>query len=114
MDLALTTASCRHQRIRWNEATGWPDMWVMSDTPRKNRDRTSDEPRRRDHLSVVTDGPALAPGEVPTHEMRPKTIGRLIAQTALIADSAVARRREEPQRSERGGGMAGRLLGRFR
>lgn len=44
---------------------------------------------------------------------RPRTIGRLIAQTALIADSAVTRRRVAdtlPTYPGRGG----RLLGRFR
>ncbi|MCW2925679.1 MAG: hypothetical protein JWM98_3083 [Thermoleophilia bacterium] len=44
---------------------------------------------------------------------RPRSIGRLIAQTALIADSAVNRRESHDVMPE-GRGMAGRLLGRFR
>lgn len=82
-------------------------MQAMSDEP---RDTTTEAPtRRRDHLRVVEDVPVdLHAGPPP----RPRTIGRLIAQTALIADSAVTRRRlEEPDARA---GMAGRLLGRFR
>jgi hypothetical protein len=61
----------------------------------------------------VVDSPvALAPGELPTPAQRPRTIGRLIAQTALIADSAVNRRRLDEHADGRG--VAGRLLGRFR
>jgi hypothetical protein len=68
---------------------------------------TSDEPRRRDHLSVVSE-PAVVEGAMPA---RPRTIGRVIAQTALIADSAVTRRRATPPQESRG---VSRLLGRFR
>jgi hypothetical protein len=83
-------------------------MRVMSDEPRDTRATTSDEPRRRDHLRLVAEPVAVA-GAAPAP--RPRTIGRLIAQTALIADSAVSRRRMEP--ADRGG-MGGRLFGRFR
>jgi hypothetical protein len=68
---------------------------------------TADEPRRRDHLSVVTE-PAPAAGAPPA---RPRTIGRVIAQTALLADSAMTRRRADPPHEVRG---VSRLLGRFR
>lgn len=76
----------------------------MSDEPRDTADDTS-QARRADHLRVVT-GPqsAAAAG--------PRSIGRVIAQTALIADSAVARRRATPPQAEARG--VGRLLGRFR
>jgi hypothetical protein len=85
----------------------------MSESPRTPRESSSDEPRRRDHLSLVVEAPiALAPGELPVPAQRPRTIGRLIAQTALIADSAVNRRRLDEHGDGRG--MAGRLLGRFR
>ena len=77
-------------------------MQMMSDDA-----TTPDEPRRRDHLSVVTD-PPLPEGAAP---VRPRTIGRVIAQTALLADSAMTRRRAEPPNELRG---VGRLLGRFR
>jgi hypothetical protein len=85
-----------------NEATGRPDTRVMSEQP-----PTPDEtPRRRDHLSVVTE-PEMIPASAAA---RPRTIGRVIAQTALLADSALHRRRAETPETR---GM-GRLLGRFR
>ncbi|MCW2920245.1 MAG: hypothetical protein JWL76_119 [Thermoleophilia bacterium] len=83
-------------------------MSVMSDSPRDTRAPKSEEPRRRDHLSLVAE-PVLAAGAVPAP--RPRSIGRLIAQTALIADSAVSRRRAELPETR---GMTGRLFGRFR
>jgi hypothetical protein len=67
--------------------------------------------RRRDHLRLVTELPS-AEAETAA-AIRPRTIGRLIAQTALIADSAVMRRREERTEHE-ARGLTGRLLGRFR
>jgi hypothetical protein len=76
----------------------------MSDEPRT----TDDSPRSRAHLSVVTD-PEMIPASAAA---RPRTIGRVIAQTALMADSAMTRRRAEPPHQSRGG--VGRLLGRFR
>ena len=79
----------------------------MSDAPR-TPDDSSDEPRRRDHLRVVADPPVAAGGPPP----RPRSIGRVIAQTALIADSAVTRRKAAPTFHEPRG--VGRLLGRFR
>lgn len=80
----------------------WPDTWVMSEQP-----PTPDEtPRRRDHLSVVTE-PEMIPASTP---VRARTIGRVIAQTALLADSAMTRRRAEPPEAR---GVV-RLLGRFR
>lgn len=68
-----------------------------------------DETRRRDHLRVVSE-PATAEGVVAP--ARPRTIGRVIAQTALIADGAMSRRRELTTTETRSG--VGRLLGRFR
>ncbi len=85
-------------------------MQAMSDETPDTRTTTSDEPRRRDHLRLVAE-PVVAVGAAPAP--RPRSIGRLIAQTALIADSAVTRRRIS-QEDARSGGMAGRLLGRFR
>lgn len=81
-----------------------PDMRVMSESPRSDA-------RSRGHLRLVVDGPVdvTAPPAA-----RPRTIGRVIAQTALIADSAVTRRRMDSSLPEPGRGMAGRLLGRFR
>jgi hypothetical protein len=73
-------------------------------------DSRSSRPRR-DHLSLVRDAPVDA--SVPP-AARPRTIGRVIAQTALIADSAITRRRMDDQLPEHGRGVAGRLLGRFR
>lgn len=87
----------------------WPDIPVMSDTPRDTRATESDEPRRRDHLRLVAE-PVLAAGTVPAP--RPRSIGRLIAQTALIADSAVSRRRSEVSEGRSVPGR--RLFGRFR
>jgi hypothetical protein len=85
----------------------------MSDEPGHTRGNASDDTsRRRDHLSLVADAqtPSMA---LPIE--RPRTIGRVIAQAALIADSAVTRRRVDERLPDAGGrGMAGRLLGRFR
>ncbi|MCB0879803.1 MAG: hypothetical protein KDC46_12595 [Thermoleophilia bacterium] len=67
--------------------------------------------RSRDHLRLVST-PPLEAGTPPA--ARPRTIGRVIAQTALIADSAVTRRRLDDRTPDAGRGMAGRLLGRFR
>ena len=68
--------------------------------------------RSRDHLRLVPTE-ALPVGTPPA--ARPRTIGRIIAQTALIADSALTRRRMDSDRSPNlGRGVAGRLLGRFR
>jgi hypothetical protein len=87
-------------------------MWMMSDEPRHPRDPVSDAaPRRRDHLSLIVDVPTPSDARPAA---RPRTIGRVIAQTALIADSAVTRRRVDDRLPEMGRGMAGRLLGRFR
>jgi hypothetical protein len=80
----------------------------MSDSPRDTRAPKSDETRRRDHLRLVEE-PVVAAGTAPAP--RPRSIGRLIAQTALIADSAVTRRRLDVPETR---GMTGRLLGRFR
>lgn len=74
-------------------------------------DLRTDDARRREHLRLVADEPI--PAGVPP-AARPRTIGRVIAQTALIADSAVTRRRMEDHLPDIGRGMAGRLLGRFR
>lgn len=89
--------------VRWNKATRWPDTQVMSYEPRNPAPS-------RDHLRLVLDEP-VDPRVPPA--ARPRTIGRVIAQTALIADSAVTRRRME-DRSPESRGVAGRLLGRFR
>lgn len=83
----------------------WPDMQVMSD------DLRTDDVPPRDHLRLVAADPVV-PGVPPA--ARPRTIGRVIAQTALIADSAVTRRRMEDHLPDGNRGMAGRLLGRFR
>lgn len=80
-------------------------MPVMSDDLRR------DDAPRRDHLRLVSSDPV--PVGVPP-AARPRTIGRVIAQTALIADSAVTRRRMEDRLPDQGRGMTGRLLGRFR
>ncbi|MBC7460495.1 MAG: hypothetical protein H7287_03965 [Thermoleophilia bacterium] len=69
-----------------------------------------DAPRRRDHLRLVTEQPS-AEAELAA-AMRPRSIGRLIAQTALIAETAAMRRREQRAEPQRGG--IGRLMGRFR
>ncbi len=79
----------------------------MSDSTRDTP--PAEETRRRDHLRLVAE-PVVEAGAVPAP--RPRTIGRLIAQTALIADSAISRRRAEPEDAR--SGMAGRLFGRFR
>ncbi len=77
----------------------------MSDDARPNA-------RSRDHLRLVP-SEALPVGTPPA--ARPRTIGRVIAQTALIADSALTRRRMEDDRTPNlGRGVANRLLGRFR
>lgn len=77
-------------------------------------DAESPEPRR--HLHVVAEpAPVADAGAIDAMRApaaRPRTIGRLIATTALIADSAVTRRRLDEDMPQRG--MAGRLLGRFR
>jgi hypothetical protein len=83
-------------------------MWAMSDAPRDTRAPKSDDSRRRDHLRLVAE-PVVAVGAAPAP--RPRSIGRLIAQTALIADTAVSRRRAELPDSR---GVTGRLFGRFR
>lgn len=72
------------------------------------------ETRRRDHLSVVAD-PVRPPDASPLTGAgaRPRSIGRLIAQTALIADGAINRRREAADGAHEARGV-GRLLGRFR
>lgn len=95
-------------------AIAWPDTQAMSDETRDSTTSPDDASRRRDHLRLVTEATVDSIGLAATAP-RPRTIGRLIAQTALIADSAVTRRRAEPAlpAGERGG-MAGRLLGRFR
>jgi hypothetical protein len=93
---ARTTSLC-------NAAIAWPDMQAMSTHSRA--DATS-----RDHLHLVREEP-IEPGTPPA--ARPRTIGRVIAQTALIADSAITRRRMEGGAAQ-GRGVAGRLLGRFR
>ena len=95
----------------WNAATGWPDTQVMSDElpPTRVTDEASAVPRLRvvrDDAGSASRGPGAAPPAP-----RPRTIGRLIAQTALIADSAVARRSEADLQPR---GVSGRLLGRFR
>lgn len=82
-------------------------MRVMSDSP-GTTDEASDETRRRDHLRVIADGPVAA-GEPPA---RPRSIGRVIAQTALIADGAISRRAAGTAPGDARG--VGRLLGRFR
>jgi len=76
-----------------------------------SNDRNERSERRRDHLSVVAD---TTPRAVPDRHgsARPRTIGRLIAQTALIADSAVSRRESDVEAG--GPRRSGRLLGRFR
>ena len=86
---------------------------MMSDEPRHPRESSSDDTsRRRDHLSLVVDAPTPI---IASPAARPRTIGRVIAQTALIADSAVTRRRVDDRLPDAGGrGMAGRLLNRFR
>ncbi|MCW2950333.1 MAG: hypothetical protein JWN41_1346 [Thermoleophilia bacterium] len=66
--------------------------------------------RRRDHLRLVVEQPSLE-AEVAA-AIRPRTIGRLIAQTALIAESATNRRAEERVQPPRG--IADRFIGRFR
>ncbi|MCZ4497380.1 MAG: hypothetical protein JWM25_1965 [Thermoleophilia bacterium] len=111
---ALQTRPC-------NTATRWPDSRGMSDeraTPGAPKAVDSPE-RRRDHLRLVTAAPIPAMAGAPvlgaTAVPRPRTIGRLIAQTALIADSAVTRKRMDrdlPGNGERG--IAGKLLGKFR
>ena len=68
-------------------------------------------PRRRDHLRLVTEPPSVEAETAAA--VRPRTIGRLIAQTAMIADTAVMRRSEE-RGADASRGLAGRLLHRFR
>ncbi|MCW2956078.1 MAG: hypothetical protein JWO69_947 [Thermoleophilia bacterium] len=96
-------------------------MQAMSDepaTPDETATKATD--RRRDHLRLVTATsmpPMAAPVLGDAAVVRPRTIGRLIAQTAMIADSAVQRRKLERDVRDRGGaerGIAGKLLGRFR
>lgn len=84
-------------------------MRVMKDDP-KSRDGQA---RSRDHLTLV---PAIETLEAAVaHAGRPRTIGRLIAQTALIAESTVQRRRDRADEASHGGRRLGeRLLGRFR
>lgn len=80
-------------------------MRAMSD------DLRTDPTTRRDHLRLVAVEPA-PPGIPPA--ARPRTIGRVIAQTALIADSAVTRRHMADHLPDPSRGMTGRLFGRFR
>lgn len=85
----------------------------MSDLEDEPRTKPDDEARRRDHLRVVEAPARHGAVEGGGAVARPRTIGRLIAQTALIADSAASRREvEDLERGPRRG--AARLLGRFR
>lgn len=120
---------------RCNGALVHPDGQVMDDQP----PQPEQQPRRPGgHLRLVRndevpsvpvrdDVPSGPPNTAlsapmsagtaprPIREPRQRTIGRLIAQTALIADSALARRRHAPVGPDlRGGGLTDRLLGRFR
>ena len=78
----------------------------MSDDPTGPLDLAAPDPAPR-HLWLVPEPALDASAAAP----RPRTIGRLIAQTALIADSALTRRRLDDDEGQRG---IGRLLGRFR
>lgn len=73
---------------------------------------TRDTPRTRDHLRLVTE-PETVEAAVAAAG-RPRTIGRLIAQTALIAESTVNRRRDHEAAGHGPRGIGERLLGRFR
>lgn len=84
-------------------------------------DDVRDEPknRRGDHLRLVTEraeAGAVDPGALDSRTPRPRTIGRLIAQTAMLAEGAVAKKRGDeprpagPPRS----GLSGRLLRHLR
>ena len=72
----------------------------MDESPEHRIIRRRDITRR--NLRVVADPPdrlELAPAP----SARPRTIGRLIAQTALLADSAIAKKRtrvKEPVRND--------------
>lgn len=89
----------------------------MSDS-RDTTTTSEDQPRRRDHLRLVTEpaeAGAVDPGALRPDTPRPRSIGRLIAQTAQLADSAVTRKRDQRETTEpRGGGVGGRLLRRLR
>jgi hypothetical protein len=76
----------------------------MDDSPRSPE-------RDRSHLRLVAE-PTIEPGAPAS--ARPRTIGRVIAQTALIADSAMTRRRLSDDAPGAGRSVAGRFLGRFR
>jgi hypothetical protein len=94
-----------------NTGSGHHDALMMkqpSDTA--HTPAVASSKRRRDHLRLVTEEPTLD-AEIAA-AIRPRTIGRLIAQTALIAETASMRRREE--RAAQPLGIAGRLMGRFR
>ena len=88
----------------------------MSDS--RDSTATPEQPRRRDHLRLVTEpaeAGAVDPGALRPDTPRPRSIGRLIAQTAQLADSAVTRRREQRDTdTEPRGGVGGRLLRRLR
>ena len=79
-----------------------------SDTATKSDSETPT--RRRDHLRLVTEQPSVE-AEVAA-SVRPRTIGRLIAQTALIAETAAMRRKEQRETPPPRG--INRLMGRFR
>jgi hypothetical protein len=96
---------------RWNTGSRAHDALVMKHPSDSAKPVDADAaPRRRDHLRLVTEQPSVE-AEVAA-AIRPRTIGRLIAQTALIAETATMRRREEKAVAQRGG--IGRLMGRFR
>ena len=86
------------------------DLLVMKHPSDTAATTENDAPeRRRNHLRLVTEEPTLE-AEVAA-SVRPRTIGRLIAQTAMIAETAALRRREQREPQPRG---LGRIVGRFR
>jgi hypothetical protein len=79
--------------------------------------RDDSKTRSTDHLRLVTDtveAGAVDPGALDSRTPRPRTIGRLIAQTAMIAEGAVSKRRDaRPQGTPRSG-LSERLLRHLR
>lgn len=82
-------------------------------------DAPAERPVNRGHIRLVTaeaEAGAVDPGALHPERARPRSIGRLIAQTAQLAESAVTRRSEVQRRTRPTGshGIGGRILRRLR
>lgn len=80
----------------------------MDDSPENRIIRRRNVTKRQ--LRVVEDTPEVPAGEAPGHT---RSIGRLIAQTALLADSALTRKRDRQADEAEPRRRVGRRLGWF-